>query len=61
MPLSSNDTIKNLIGASNQPQNSKMEPSNPSLRNIATNGALLNQNLSVLIQKISTLTKAWGG
>mgnify|MGYP001613419839 CR=1 FL=1 len=32
-----------------------------SLRNIVTNGALLNQNISQLIQKVNALKTAWGG
>ena len=31
------------------------------LRNIATNGALLNQNISALIQKLNGLRAQWGG
>ena len=59
--MNSNDTIKSLVGTSQGTANNANPQTNPALKNIATNGALLNQNLSVLIQKISTLTKAWGG
>lgn len=58
--MGSNDAIKSLLGTSQGATNNANVQSNPSLKNIATNGALLNQNLSVLIQKISSITKAWG-
>ena len=58
--MNSNDTIKSLLGTSQGTTNNSNPPTNPAIKNIATNGALLNQNLSVLIQKISAITKAWG-
>lgn len=59
--MNSNDTIKSLIGTGQRSTASaNPQTTSPALRNIATNGALLNQNLSVLIQKISSITKAWG-
>ncbi|HVT27659.1 MAG TPA: hypothetical protein VHE81_06535 [Lacipirellulaceae bacterium] len=58
--MPTNDAIKSLLGTSQGTTNNANANSNPSLKNIATNGALLNQNLSVLIQKISGITKAWG-
>jgi hypothetical protein len=58
--MDSNDTIKSLLGTSQGSTNNSNPQTNPAIKNIATNGALLNQNLSVLIQKISAITKAWG-
>jgi hypothetical protein len=57
--MSSNDAIKSLLGTSQGTTNNANPQSNPSLKNIATNGALLNQNVSALTQKIIALTKAW--
>jgi len=58
--MSSNDAIKSLLGTSQGTTANANVKSSPALQNIATNGALLNQNLSQLIQKISAITKAWG-
>lgn len=58
--MNSNDAIKSLLGTANGTTNNANPDTNPALRNIATNGALLNQNLSALIQKLSGITKAWG-
>lgn len=56
----SNDTIKSLLGTQQGAQAASPIKNNPALKNIATNGALLNQNLSALIQKVNAVTKAWG-
>jgi len=57
--MGSNDAIKSLLGTSQGTTNNANPTTNPSLKNIATNGALLNQNISALTQKIAALTKAW--
>lgn len=58
--MASNDAIKSLLGTSQGTANNANPQTNPALKNISTNGALLNQNISALIQKISEITKAWG-
>jgi hypothetical protein len=57
--MNSNDSIKSLLGTSQGTANNSNPQTTPILKNIATNGALLNQNVSALTQKILALTKAW--
>lgn len=61
----SNNAVLAAIGAPTQEPNGEQEPlaipsNTVALRNIVTNGALLNQNFSMLIQKINDLKAAWG-
>ena len=58
----SNDQIKAMLGTSPTGTGSAATKaqSNPALKNIATNGALLLQNMSKLSTTISQITKAWG-
>lgn len=66
--MDTNNAIKNLLGTAApgqtgpaQAQSTSMQaPSNPALKNIATNGSLLIQNVSKLSATLSTITKNWG-
>lgn len=57
-----NDLIRSTIsGGSNQTGQAGNSPDSAALKNIATNGALLNQNISRLIQQLISLKTTWGG
>lgn len=58
--MSSNDAIKTMLGTASADTKMANTKSNPSLKSISTNGALLNQNLSALATKIGNLSKKWG-
>lgn len=58
---SSNDAIKALLGTTGGAPVGTSETSNPAIKNIATNGALLIQNVSKLSETLTALKKSWGG
>lgn len=59
--MSSNDQIKSMLGTAPTGQRTGTQKvSNPALKQISTNGALLIQNISKLSQTLRSLTSSWG-
>lgn len=57
----SNDAVKAALGSSVSNVTGAGGSTNPALGHIATNGALLIQNVSKLSATVQALTKKWGG
>lgn len=62
----SNNAVLAAIGQPQKSDDGSAEPlaipaNTVALRNIVTNGALLNQNIGRLIQAVNDLKTAWGG
>lgn len=58
--MEKNSQIKAMLGTSTADTKMANAKSNPALKLISNNGAMLNQNLSALVTKIGDLSKKWG-
>lgn len=56
-----NQAITALLGTATADPASGNQQSNPALKQIATYGKMINQQLASLTQAVSDLTATWGG